>query len=191
MEEQLKIPDYIKYRRIRKHIPDDPKRKHISRFIGNCMMGENSVIGAKVVIITEGAPDWISAIDHGFNAIYIINHNEDNQAGLQGAIRTAKHLSKTGKHVYIVILPRPDDRDKIDLNEYFLNNDADDLKKLMAKTEPFLEWLIKKLPKNLPKALPVLRSDIVPIIAAIEDKTLQYYYIGLIVIHIPACQKAY
>ncbi|MBC8342986.1 MAG: toprim domain-containing protein [Bacteroidetes bacterium] len=215
MEEQLKIPDYIKYRRIRKHIPDDPKRKLISKHIGNCMMGENSVMGAKEVIITEGAPDWISAIDHGFNAIspvttnfkeehfdklgqltsaaesiYIINDNEDNQAGLQGAIRTAKHLSKTGKSVvYIVTLPMPEGKDKIDLNEYFLDHTADGLRKLMDETESFIAMLIKQMPKDLPKALPSFRSDIVPIIAEIEDKMLQSYYIGLIVTHIPALKE--
>ncbi|MDM8538426.1 toprim domain-containing protein [Desulfobacterales bacterium HSG17] len=205
MEEQLKTPDYVKYKRLRGHDPDHDKRKYISKYIGNCMMGENSVMRAKNVIITEGAPDLISAIDYDFNAvspvttnfkeehfekleqltsaadsIYIINDNEKNQAGLQGAIRTAKHLSKTGKNVYIVKLPRPDGEDKIDLNEYFLKNSADDLRKLMVETDPFLEWMIKKLPKNLPKALPVLRADIIPIIAEIEDNTLQQYYIGLI-----------
>ncbi|MBA3009648.1 MAG: hypothetical protein FP812_05330 [Desulfobacula sp.] len=215
MEEQLKVPDFIKYKRVRKHDPDDPKsKKYISKHIGNCMMGENSVMGAKVVIITEGAPDWISAIDHGFNAvspvttnfkeehlpileqmttaadaIYIINDNEDNQAGLQGAKRTAKHLSKTGKNIYLVTLPMPEGKDKIDLNEYFLDKTADDLKKLMDETEPFLEWLIKQLPQNLPKALPVFRADILPIVTGIEDKTLQYYYIGLIVTHIPALKE--
>lgn len=210
MEEQLKIPDYIKYKRLRGHDPDHDKRQFISKHIGNCMMGENSVPGSKEVIITEGAPDWISAIDHGFNAvspvttnfkdehfeklgqltsaaesIYIINDNEENQAGLQGALRTGKHLSKTGKNVYLVKLPKPDGKNKIDLNEYFLDHTADDLKKLMDDTEPFLEWLIKQLPKNLPKALPVFRADIIPIIEAIEDLTLQQYYIGLIKNHIP------
>ncbi|MCK5687140.1 toprim domain-containing protein, partial [bacterium] len=106
MEKQLKVPDFKKYKRLRGHDPDHEKRKYISKHIGNCMMGENSVMGAKEVIITEGAPDWISAIDKGFNAIspvttnikeehfenviqlaplaesfYIINDNEDNQAG--------------------------------------------------------------------------------------------------------------
>lgn len=214
MEEQLKIPDFVKYRRIRKHDPNDEKRKYISAHIGNCMMGENSVTGAKEVIITEGAPDWISAIDKGFNAvspvttnfkeehfeklgqltsaaesIYIVNDNEKNQAGLKGALKTGKHLCKTGKNVYLITLPMPDGKDKIDLNEYFLDHTADDLKKLMNETEPFLEWLIKQLPQNLPKALPVFRSDIVPIIAEFEDKTLQSYYIGLIVNHIPALKE--
>jgi DNA primase len=214
MEEQLKIPDFIKYRRIRKHDPNDEKRKYISAHIGNCMMGENSVTGAKEVIITEGAPDWVSAIAHGFNAvspvttnfkeehfeklgqltsaaesIYIINDNEENQAGLKGALKTGKHLCKTGKNVYLVTLPMPYGKDKIDLNEYFLDHNADDLRKLMAETGPFLEWLIKQLPQNLPKALSEFRADILPIVAAIEDKTLQSYYIGLIVNHIPALKE--
>ena len=110
-------PEYVKYKKLRTHDPDDEKRKHISRFIQNdTFMGEDSIRGAREVIITEGAPDWVSAVDKGFSAIspvttsfrekdneklklltshadqiYIVNDNEDNEAGKQGALRTAKH----------------------------------------------------------------------------------------------------
>jgi hypothetical protein len=98
---------------------DDEKRKFISKFIGQeTFMGLDAIRGANQVIITEGAPDWVSAVDHGFPAIspvttnfreedlpklaettagaesvYIINDNEDNQAGAKGAIKTGKYLT--------------------------------------------------------------------------------------------------
>ena len=109
-------PEYIKYKKLRRHDVNDEKKKHISKFIGmETFMGSDSIRGAKEIIITEGAPDWVSAVDHGFaaispvttnfrdedleklaratvgaDAVYIINDNEDNQAGLDGAMKTGK-----------------------------------------------------------------------------------------------------
>ncbi len=125
---------YVKYKKLRRHDPNDEKKKHISKFIGTeTFMGSDSIRGAKQVIITEGAPDWVSAVDHGFaaispvttnfrdedleklahetvgaDAVYIINDNEDNQAGLTGALKTGKYLTSQGRKVFLVELPRPE-----------------------------------------------------------------------------------
>jgi len=88
-------------------------------------MGSDAIRGAKEIIITGGAPDWVSVVDHGFaalspvttnfrdedleklaqsvasaEAVYIINDKEENQAGLVGAMKTAKHLALCGHNVY-------------------------------------------------------------------------------------------
>ena len=192
---------YIKYKKIRTHDPDNDKRKHISRFIQNdVFMGEDTVRGAKEIIITEGAPDWVSAVDYGFAAIspvttnfrekdfeklerltmgaesvYIINDAEENQAGLEGALKTGKHLTKAGRNVYLVELPRPDGIDKIDLNEFFLNHNAQDLQALMNGSKTVLEFLIDKLPEDFPRALPSIKSDIAPILAELKGGALDHF----------------
>ncbi len=105
-------PEYIKYKALMTHDPKDENRKYLSRFVLNTIMGMDSIRGAKEIIITEGAPDLISALDKGFpaispvttrfsyhdierlaeltrhaEAIYLINDNEDNRAGYEGRSR--------------------------------------------------------------------------------------------------------
>ena len=120
--------EYIKYKKLRRQDPADEKRKHISKFIGaETFMGTDSIRGAKEIIITEGAPDWASAVDHGFaaispvttnfreedleklahltgnaDAVYLINDNEENKAGLKGALKTGKYLASKGRNVFLV-----------------------------------------------------------------------------------------
>jgi len=199
-------PAYIKYKKLRTYNPDDDKRKHISRFIQNdSFMGEDSIRGAKEVIITEGAPDLISALDKGFAAIspvttrfrekdleklerltvgaealYIINDNEDNRAGFKGALETGKYLAKAKKNVFLVELPRPDDKSKIDLNEYLVDHSADDLRALMQEAKSVLDLLIGELPKDFSKTLPAIKSDIAPILAELEGGMLEHYTAQLI-----------
>ena len=158
-------PMYVKYKKLRRHDLNDEKKKHISKFIGTeTFMGSDSIRGAKQVIITEGAPDWVSAVDHGFaaispvttnfrdedleklahetvgaDAVYIINDNEDNQAGLTGALKTGKYLTGQGRKVFLVELPRPEGESKIDLNEYLRDHTADDLRELMKSAKSILD----------------------------------------------------
>ena len=143
-------PLYIKYKKLLTHNSENSMRMNISKFIQNdTFMGEDTIRGEKEIIITEGAPDWVSAVDKGFAAIspvttrfreedheklaeltsgaesiYIVNDNEENQAGLNGALKTAKYLTRKGKNVFLVELTRPAGVTKIDLNEYFLNHTA-------------------------------------------------------------------
>ena len=68
--------EFVKYKKLRRQDLSDEKRKHISKFIGTeTFMGEDSIRGAKEIIITEGAPDWVSAVDHGFAAISPVTTN--------------------------------------------------------------------------------------------------------------------
>ena len=195
------VPDYIKYKALRSHDAKDDKKKYISKFIqNNTFLGEDTIRGAREVIITEGVPDWVSAVDHGFAAIspgttnfrradfeklahltqaadsiYIINDNEENQAGENGARNTGSYLASQGKNVFIVELPRPEGTNKIDLNEYLLNHDASALRKLMEDSKAFLDMLIEELPENFIKALPQVRTDIAPILAQLEGGVLEHY----------------
>lgn len=194
-------PEFIKYKKLRHHDPDDEKKKYFSKFIQNdVFMGEDTIRGADVIIIAEGVPDWVSVVDKGFNAIspvttnfrekdfeklerltqdaktvYIINDNEDNQAGLKGAIKTGKYLTEKGRNVFLVELPRPDGMTKVDLNEYLKDHSADDLKKLMNDSKSVLEILIEKLPRDFLKALPSLKEEIAPLLTVMDGGILQHY----------------
>jgi DNA primase len=195
-------PEFIKYKRLRTHDPDHVTRKYISRFIEkDSLMGEDSIRGAKEIIITEGAPDWVSGVDKGFSAIspvttsfkeedvaklelltaqaneiYIVNDNEDNKAGYEGGLRTAKRLSQSGKNVFIVELPRPTGASKVDLNEYFLNHTADDLRNLMGESKTYLDILIDAMPADYVRAQSKIKEDFAPAIINF-DEGLQEYYI--------------
>jgi hypothetical protein len=196
-------PQFIKYKKLRTQDLNDDKRKYISKFIQNdAFMGEDVIRGAREVIITEGAPDWISAVDKGFAAvspvttsfreqdweklgnltskagsIYIINDNEDNAAGLQGAKRTAQHLSEKGKNVFIVQLPKPAGAGKIDLNEYLVSHSASDLRKVMEESHTYIDLLIEELPTDYIKAQSRIKEEVAPAMLNL-DEGMQEYYIG-------------
>jgi DNA primase len=198
-------PKYIKYKKLQVHDPTHEKKKFVSKFIQNSnFMGEDSIRGQKEIIITEGAPDLVSALDKGFaaispvtvgfrenddeklrlltrnsDAIYLINDNEENQAGMKGALKTAKRLAISGRNVYIVELPRPEGKDKIDLNEYFVDHSADDLRDLIKNAKSAMNIMIEKLPEDFLKALPIMKEEIFPILCRAEAGILEHY-VGLI-----------
>ena len=194
-------PQYIKYKKLLTHDPNKLMRAAISKFIQNeTFMGEDTIRGEKEIIITEGAPDWVSAVDKGFatispvttrfreedqkklaeltsgaESIYIINDNEENQAGLVGALRTAKYLTQKGKNVFLVELPRPAGATKIDLNEYLVKHTAQDLRQLMNSSPSHLEILINKLPGDFIKAQPMIKEEIAPLLIELDEAKLEHY----------------
>jgi len=204
-----------KYTKLRTHKPEDEKGKFISRFIQNdSFMGEDEVRSGREIVIAEGAPDWVSAIDKGFAAvspvttnfreqdneklvqltagaesIYIINDNEENQAGFKGALNTGKKLTKAGKNVFIVELPRPAGATKVDLNEYLVKHTAQDLRQIMNSSPSLLEILINKLPGDFIKAQPMIKEEIAPLLIELDEAKLEHY-LGVIKKKTKTNQKA-
>jgi DNA primase len=194
-------PVYIKYKKLRTHVPDDEKRRHISRFINaDAFMGEDSIRGADEVVITEGAPDFVSAVDKGFACIspvttnfresdferletltrsakrvFIINDNEDNQAGYIGALKTGKYLTEKGRDVFLVELPRPQGASKIDLNEYLKDHTAGDLKAEMDRAKSILQLLIDQLPPDYLKAQANIQNEIAPLLLDMDEGKLLHF----------------
>lgn len=194
-------PKYVKFKKLRRHDPNDEKKKHISKFIGmETFMGSDAIRGAKEIIITEGAPDWVSAVDSGFPAlspvttnfrgkdleklanetagadtVYVINDNEENQSGEKGAINTGKYLTGQGRKVFLVELPRPEGESKIDLNEYLRDHTADQLRALMTSAKSVLDILIDGLPADFVKAQPVLKSEILPLLLGHDEGICAHY----------------
>jgi DNA primase len=193
--------EFVKYKKLRRQDLSDEKRKHISKFIGTeTFMGTDSIRGAKEIVIAEGAPDWVSAVDYGFTAIspvttnfreedfeklaqvtahadvvYLINDNEENQAGLKGALKTGKYLTLNGEKVFLVELPRANGVEKIDLNEYLKDHTADDLRKLMGEAKSVIDTLIGGLPNDFLKAQATLASEILPLLTGMDQGIREHY----------------
>lgn len=194
-------PEYIKFKKLRVHDPSHEKKKYISRFIRNdVFLGEDTVRGAAEIIIAEGAPDWVSAVDKGFNAIspvtvafreedneklekltqgaksvYIINDNEENRAGYKGALKTGKHLTGKGRNVFLVELPRPAGSTKIDLNEYLKDHTADELKGVMGSAKSVIQILIEQLPGDYLKAQSAIKEEIAPLLVNLDEGIIEHY----------------
>ena len=130
------------------------RREHLSKDAREPIFGEDSLTRSGPVIITEGIPDAISAISNGFACIspvtvrfrkkdiervkalvggrkvYICNDSEDNNAGFKGALDMISELHDDS---YLVELPRPAGVSKLDLNDFFKEHSAWELKTLMEK----------------------------------------------------------
>jgi len=62
--------------------------------------------------------------------VYICNDNEESNVGRDGALKTAVLLENEGIPVRIVILPRPEEVNKVDIAEYMKTHTVDDFKHL-------------------------------------------------------------
>ncbi|MHA1437823.1 MAG: phage/plasmid primase, P4 family [Promethearchaeota archaeon] len=117
------------------------------RFVSNQIFGLNSLTRERnILIIAEGITDAISVIQAGFQCLspvttkinkngidMMINHckrydkvviifdNEESGGGLKGATRILKQFVPAGINAYIGIIPRPENVNKIDLDEYLRN----------------------------------------------------------------------
>jgi DNA primase catalytic core len=157
----------IKYK---KQLVYGPEKEFVSPAVRNdYFYGEDTIRGAKVILITEGVADCIAANQAGLacispvtvtfrekdfprmsrlvkkaEKIYICNDNEESEAGIRGALKTAEYLESQDISVGIIQLPESEDLKKIDLAD-FLRERGDaglsDLKELMAKSKS--HWEIK------------------------------------------------
>ena len=122
--------------------------------------GEDSIRGKDSVYVTEGVTDCLAALQHGLPSIspvtiqfkksdhpkllflakgkraYLIPDNEENQAGMKGAQETLSFLKNNGVEAIIITLPRPEGKEKIDLNEYIRDHGIDAFKCLVEEQTP-------------------------------------------------------
>lgn len=142
-------------------------RTHISEHVKNILYGVDSLMGASDwCLITEGVTDCVMAIQAGISCIspvttefkekdynqmlklvkrfdmaYICNDNEENEAGLGGAIGTAEFLEANGITTRLVTLPRPEGVEKIDLAEYLRDHTVEEFRALCDTAAPV--WNVK------------------------------------------------
>ena len=142
-----------------KQLTYNEEHPHISKSVDNSVLyGEDSIQKSNEIYITEGVADCIRLLQEGISAvspvttrirksdedkivgicrnkelIRIINDNEENESGLNGALRTAETLEANGIKTEIVELPRPTGVDKIDVAEYLKNHTKEDILQLEGK----------------------------------------------------------
>ncbi len=171
--------EYERGRKYKKLLTACEGRPHISPAIRNeHFYGEDSVVGAETVLITEGITDAIILEQAGFavispvttsfreqdiprmieltrNAkrIFIVNDNEVNGCGEEGAKKTAQALFAAGRDVRLAELPRPDGVEKVDVNDYMRGHTADEFEReVLSSALSLPEHLIVRIPADTPPA---------------------------------------
>ncbi|MCK4823792.1 hypothetical protein KA005_49015, partial [bacterium] len=150
------------------------KRPYISEFIKNRhFYGEDSIRGADTVYVAEGVTDCLLMLQAGYptispattrlnkesiphleqltrnvKTIYLCPDNENNQAGINGAMDTAAELEGIGRNVYIITLPRAKEVKKIDVNEFLMDHGKNELEKLVKQAKTPLQLEIDEIAKE-------------------------------------------
>jgi len=157
----------MKYKKLLVH---KEGREYVSPVVQNsCFYGEDSLRGSDYCIITEGVADCITMLHAGFpcispvtvqfrekdhpkllsltkglNRVYICNDNEANQAGLKGALSTSEALENAGIETRLIILPRPEGLDKIDIADYMKDHSPEDFKGLIDSSVRLWEFKLNQ-----------------------------------------------
>ena len=188
-----------KYKKLAIH--NDRNNSHVSPCIRNDVLYNEDVLLARPerVIITEGVTDCISLMEHGFpvvspvtvqirdadwerllpklagvKTVYICQDNEISEAGMQGALKTARILAQHGIATRVAVLPLGKKQQaaretlaslpggsaeadallanaKIDVNEFFASGKtAADFEDILAAAQTPLELAISKLSTEVP-----------------------------------------
>ena len=157
--------EQAKYKKLLTH---NEKHPYVSEYVNNnTFYGEDSLNGAHDwCLITEGVTDCIMAIQTGlpcispvttkfrktdhkkilklverFETVYICNDAEDNEAGLEGATKTAEFLESHGVTTKLITLPRTEGVEKVDLAEYLRDNGVDAFRALFGTSQTV--WNVK------------------------------------------------
>ncbi|AKB32693.1 hypothetical protein MSSIH_2003 [Methanosarcina siciliae HI350] len=151
-------------------------REYISPVVQNSYFyGEDSLRGADYCIVTEGVTDCITMLQAGIpcispvtvnfrkedhdklisltqrlETVHICNDNEVNESGLKGALETAEALEGAGIEARLIILPKPEDLDKIDIAEYMKTHTSEDFNKLIDLSLRLWDYKFSllKIPEN-------------------------------------------
>ncbi len=143
--------------------------------------------------------DSLIKLTKAWETTFIFPDNEESGEGLKGALKTARTLFEAGRDVRLVMLPRPDNVEKVDLAD-FLNvpsacdrtrddqRDAriDELNQLMNEALNFIEWKINEvadLPeRDRPGACDRTRKatrEIFSLLANVDDELELEHYADL------------
>lgn len=183
-------------------------KTHISKAVENKYFYGEDTINKSHVIITEGITDCISLIQAGFssispvtvrfrkedyqnllrlvknmNKVFIMNDNEENNAGKEGALETAKYLFSNGiQNVRLCELPRDDGKDKVDVNEYLSKMTIEDanksIKKLLDESKHIIDLLIEQIPSDIQEKKKKI-NDIIEILNC-TDSFISEQYLNVI-----------
>jgi DNA primase catalytic core len=147
------------------HTPSFKKGKYeklpVTEFVKNeFFYGEDSIREAQEVYVMEGVTDCLAALQHGLPSIspvttlfkktdqpkllslvrgkkvFLVPDNEENQAGMTGAQETLQFLKTNGVEACIIILPRPEGKEKVDFNEYVRDHGIEEFLGLVKDQSP-------------------------------------------------------
>ncbi len=147
------------------------KHEYVSPSVQNSYFyGEDSLRGSDFCIVTEGVADCVVMLqnglpcvspvtvqfrekDHpkllslmkGLNRVYICNDNEANQTGLKGALNTAEALESAGIETRLIILPKPEGVDKIDIADYMKDHNPEDFNELIDSSVRLWTFKLNKI----------------------------------------------
>ena len=184
-------------------VRNDRNNSHVAPCIRNDVLYNEDVLLTRPerVIITEGVTDCISLMEHGFpvvspvtvqireadwerllpklagvKTVYICQDNEISEAGMQGALKTARILADHGIATRVAVLPLGEKQRaareklaglpagsaeadalladaKIDVNEFFASGKtAADFEAILAAAQTPIELAISKLSAEIPDA---------------------------------------
>lgn len=131
-------------------------KDEVSDVVENVVYGLDRQLRSPV-LIAEGITDCISLRQLGFSSIsavttrfkeqdlddvesylkdkevYLVPDNEESQEGMNGAVDTLKHLITNGIDAKLVELPRDDEEEKVDVDDFTSESDTprEDMKELM------------------------------------------------------------
>ncbi len=184
------------------------KHPYVSALVQNdTFYNEDAATRGRVrqLLVTEGVTDCISAMQAGVpcispvtvrfrkkdlpklialtervSEVVICNDSEDSGAGEAGATETAAALQAEGRIVRIARIPRPEGKDKVDLNELVAEGGAAALERVMRDAADWCEHLIEQIPADASKREVSARlRDVLPFIRS-ADPVLRDGYADLI-----------
>jgi DNA primase catalytic core len=167
--------EQAKYRKLRVHTE---QQRYISPTVRNdYFFNEDAARDAEELVITEGIPDCISALQSGVacispattslrtqdlarlleltrsaKRIVVCNDAETSGAGDASATSIAASLWAGGCESCIASIPRPDGVDKVDLNDLVVAQGADGLHAVLAHALPYPAFLIERIPSDTAKS---------------------------------------
>lgn len=163
-----------KYKKLPLH---SEKNKHVSKYLTNEYFYNENVLDTNPseVVIAEGLKDCIATQMNGFPCIasggvsiknetllsvlektkkihdvYVCFDSEDSMAGIKSAYSIAQLFLEHKKELRIVFLPRKG-RSKIDLQDYFKENVADDFRKLLKDSKTLIQLMMENIEPNTDK----------------------------------------
>lgn len=154
------------------------RHPYVSVHVANeTFYNEDAVRGADELLITEGVTDCISALQVGVpcispvtvrfrkqdhrklialtdkcSKVIVCNDTEASGAGEAGAIETAQAMYAAGRDVRIAVIPRPEGKEKIDVNELVAAEGAEGLRAVLRRARRLPEFLIERIPADTSKA---------------------------------------
>lgn len=158
-----------------KQYVNNENHPYVSEFIQNEIVRCNK--DNEEVVITEGITDFLAAKMHGINSVsavttsfkkkeyekvasfckrfrlvYIANDNDENEAGQKGTKRICEMLINAGINPYVILLPKPDSKNKIDLSEFLRDKGKDAFDLLKSAAPTYIDYLIDMVNPNEDKA---------------------------------------